>query len=192
MKKKIIVPAVSLFLICLAAAVLLVFTNQITADQIAAMEQEQAKASQAKVLDIAASFEEKTLQTVDGTYPYQIGRDEAGELVGYVFTTTANGYGGQVKIMTGIRPDGVIHKIEVLDVSKETPGLGLNAQNESFHSQFTGKTFGLEATKNEPGENQVKAITGATITSNAVTKAVNEAMDLFQSLNSTETQGGAH
>lgn len=189
MKKKIIVPTISLFLICLVAAAALAFTNQATADKIAAMTAEQAKASQAKALDVANTFEEKegALETGEA-FTYQVGLDEAGEVVGYVFTTTANGYGGQVKIMTGVLTDGTIHKIEVLDVSKETPGLGLNAQNESFHSQFKGKTFGLAVTKNEPGENEVKAITGATITSKAVTKAVNGALDLFQTVTG---EGGA-
>lgn len=188
MKKKIIVPTVSLFIICLVAAALLAFTNQATADKITEMTARQARESQAKVLDIAASFEEKEGTLEGEPFTYQLGQDEAGRTVGYVFTTTANGYGGQVKIMTSVLPDGKIHKIEVLDVSNETPGLGLNAQNESFHSQFTGKTFGLAVTKNEPGENEIKAITGATITSKAVTKAVNEALDLFRAVTG---EGGA-
>lgn len=191
MTKKIIAPAVSLFIICLAAALFLVLTNQATTDRINAITAAQAKESQAKVMDFASSFEEKETELGGKSYVYQIGRDDAGEIVGYVFTTTANGYGGQVKIMTGILPDGMIHKIELLDVSKETPGLGLNAQDESFYSQFTGKTFGMEITKGAPESNQIKAITGATITSKAVTKAANEALELFQTVVTGDLQEGS-
>lgn len=180
MKRKILLPTLSLFAICLVAAVLLALTNRATADKIEEMNASAAKESQAKVLDMAASFEEQQIDMDGVALTYQIGKDTDNTVVGYVFTTTANGYGGQVKIMTGVLPDGAVHKIEILDVSSETPGLGQNAQNESFYTQFSGKKAGVEIVKNDPQDQQVKAITGATITSRAVTKAVNEALNLFQ------------
>lgn len=192
MKKTIIIPAVSLFVICLVAAVLLAFTNQATADKIDAMTKEQAKASQSKVLDTAASFDEQQVVVGEETYVYQIGKDAAGQTVGYVFTTAANGYGGQVKVMTAVLPDGTVKQIEILDVNNETPGLGQNAKNDSFFTQFAGKKTGLTVTKNAGDGNQIQAITGATITSKAVAKAVNDALAAFDAVKQqTQTEGGA-
>lgn len=189
MKKNIIIPSISLFVICTVAALLLAFTNQATAQKIEQLAAENAKASQAKVLETATSFEDKEI-TVDGkAYTYQIGKNDSSEIVGYVVTTTANGYGGQVKIMTGILPDGKVNKIEVLDVSSETPGLGLNASNESFHSQFKGKSAGITVSKNSAEGNSIKAMTGATITSTAVTNAVNTALTVYENIVGGETSG---
>ena len=59
----------------------------------------------------------------------------------------------------------------------ETAGLGANASKDSFLGQFVGKISGITVTKNAPAENEIKALTGATITSNAVTAAVNAAIE---------------
>lgn len=184
--KKIIIPTISLFIICTVAAVLLAFTNQATEKKIADISAESVRKSQGEVLSEATAFEEKTVAVAGKDYIYQIGTKDDGTVVGYVFATTANGYGGQVKIMTGILPTGKINKIQVVDVSSETPGLGLNAQNEAFHSQFTGKTANIETVKSDPQGNQIKAMTGATVTSKAVTKAVNEALSAFEQIKGGE------
>lgn len=184
--KKIIIPTISLFIICTVAAVLLAFTNQATSKKIDEMAIQSAKASQSKVLSEATAFEEKTLKLDGKEFTYQIGTSSDEAIVGYVFATTANGYGGQVKIMTGILPDGKVNKVEVIDVSSETPGLGLNAQNDAFHSQFNGKSANIEVVKNDATGNQIKAMTGATITSKAVTKAVNQALNAFEQIKEGE------
>lgn len=186
MKKQILIPTISLFIICTVAAVLLAFTNVATADKIIQRAADMAKASQSKVLDTATAFADNTITVAGKEYIYQIGTAENGSVAGYVFTTSANGYGGPVKIMTGVDMDGTVHKIEILDVSKETPGLGLNATNESFYNQFTKKKAAIEVVKGNADGNQIKAITGATITSRAVTKAVNEALSVFEAVKSNE------
>ena len=87
----------------------------------------------------------------------------------------------------GIGTDGKITAIEITDVSNETPGLGQNAVKPSFTDQFKGKDSSLTVTKSGAKGNEVNAITGATITSKAVTKSVNLAMDLFKYI---EKDGG--
>ena len=86
--------------------------------------------------------------------------------------------------MTAILPDGSVNAVEILDVSNETPGLGQNATQEKFYGQFSGMSGTLSVVKsgadNSAGE--INAVTGATITSRAVTKAVNEALDLSKEI----------
>ena len=66
-------------------------------------------------------------------------------------------------VMTAIDPELSIIGIKILDASGETPGLGQNVTKESFYGQFKGKG------------NKINAVTGASISSKAVTDAVNEA-----------------
>ena len=96
--------------------------------------------------------------------------------MGHIFTTSANGYGGAVKVMTGIGTDGKVIAIEVLDAADETPGLGQNAMKPSFWERFKGKSGQVKVVKSGAGEDEVQALTGATITSNAVKDAVNKAL----------------
>ena len=93
--------------------------------------------------------------------------------------------------MTAVTTDGIIKAIEILDVSGETPGLGQNAKNESFYSQYAGKKSGVILKKNGAvsENNEVDAVTGATITSTAVTGAVNEAMEQFEKVRSVGSNG---
>jgi electron transport complex protein RnfG len=142
----------------------------------AAEEQE----SRMVVLPDATEFETKTANDADGTeFTYYVGIAD-GETVGYVFVTQASGYGGKVKIMTGMDANGVITGVATLDVSNETPGLGANASKESFRDQFkeTDANNGQLAVQKDGGT--VEALTGATITSRAVTTSVNLAIDQYQ------------
>ena len=104
------------------------------------------------------------------------------ETVGYAFTLSANGYGGAVKCVVGVEKGGKITAVEITDVSNETPGLGQNATKTSFTDQFKGKSAELSVVKSGAKENEVQAVTGATITSRAVTKSVNLALELYKQI----------
>ncbi len=95
-----------------------------------------------------------------------------------MFTTTAKSYGGDIQVMVGIKADGSVNAVELLQIN-DTPGLGMNAKNPEFLKQFENKTAGISVNKNTPAENEIQALTGATITSNAVTGAVNTALENF-------------
>ena len=63
----------------------------------------------------------------------------------------------------------------------------MRAKEESFLNQFVDKVGGIGVAKNNPGENEIQALTGATITSKAVTSAVNQALELYETV-----KGGAY
>lgn len=104
--------------------------------------------------------------------------DGSGQTLGYVVNTTSkDGYGGNISISVGIQTDGTVLGIAFLSLN-ETAGLGMNAQNPEFKDQFQGKNAeSLTVTKSgSAGDAEIDALSGATITSNAVTNAVNAAL----------------
>lgn len=186
--KNILMPTLVLFLICLIVTAALAGTNLLTEEKIAQRAAEDQAKTMSALLD-AERFEEAEL-TLDGkSYTYYIGykQDTA---VGYVFLTEGRGYGGAVSVMTSILPSGEIGAVAVTDASSETPGLGQNATKSDFLDQYTGKTDDtLSAVKQGSGtgaSQEIDALTGATITSRAVTDAVNQARELFKA-----QEGGA-
>lgn len=173
--KDILKPALILFVICLVVTALLAGTNLLTKDKIAEQSALEAEQSRKVVLSDADSFEE-----ADG---YYIGKAN-NETVGYVFQTEAKGYGGAVKVMTGISTDGQITGVVILEHS-ETPGLGANAEKASFTDQFKQAVpeNGITLVKNKaPSDGEIEAMTGASITSRAVTNAVNEAITKYNTV----------
>ena len=109
--------------------------------------------------------------TIDEAYDAKA----AGAHAGYVIQATSpNGYGGNITLMVGVTADGTCNGYSLLTIA-ETAGLGMNAQNADWAAQFAGKAVeAFEVTKlGASADNQIDAISGATITSNAVTEAVN-------------------
>ena len=97
-----------------------------------------------------------------------------GSILGYVFTvTTSEGYGGDITFTAGISSDGTLNGISILTIN-ETAGLGMNAE-KVLKPQFAGKKAQkLTYTKTgAQSDNEIDAISGATITTNAFVNAVN-------------------
>jgi electron transport complex protein RnfG len=104
-----------------------------------------------------------------------------GKTVGYAFSVTTKGYGSGLKLMVGIDTEGTITGLSIVDCSNETPGLGANSSKPEFYGQFAGKSGELTVVKGgNAGESEIDAITGATITSKAVTNAVNTVTEYFE------------
>ena len=116
--------------------------------------------------------------------PY-VGLDSAGQPVGYVITVNGKGYGGSIKVMTGIGADGAVTGVVILSHS-ETVGLGANAEKEDFRNQYKqpapAEGFSVYKAGQSGGEGKILAMTGATITSNGVTAAVNQALEIYGKL----------
>jgi len=93
---------------------------------------------------------------------------------GYIFLVKAKGYGGPLTLAAGIDKSGRVKGIAVV-VSKETVGLGSKALEPAYLGKFRGKTV---RDKLKIGED-VQAVTGATITSRAVTGQVKQALEAF-------------
>ena len=187
--KEILRPAATLTLICLVVAALLAGTDLLTKDQIAQQKEAAAAAARELVLPGVKDFEETQAKDADGeSTVYYVGKD-GGEIAGYVFTTTASSYGGQIQVMTGIQADGSVSGVELLSID-DTPGLGMNAQKAEFRAQYhqaIPESGAFEVIKSgEKQDGQIMAMTGATITSRGVTDAVNKAIALYETV-----KGGA-
>ena len=106
----------------------------------------------------------------------------SGKPVGYCLNVVARGYGGPIHMLVGIDREGIIMGVRILTHS-ETPGIGarinevLPGDNRPwFLEQFVGKSGRTVALKKD-----VDAVTGATISSNAVTSAINSSVNEFLS-----------
>ena len=175
-REDIIKPVGVLLAICIIIPLALSVTNKVTAKKIAELENENSKKNMQSLVS-ADDFEKCS----DGGIEYYTAI-KGGDTAAYIFTESAKGYGGDVSVMTAVKPDGTIAGVAILDVSGETPGLGRNAAKESFYSQYAGLKKGVSLLKNgaKAENNEVDAVTGATITSTAVTRAVNAALDDFE------------
>ena len=111
--------------------------------------------------------------------------DASGNKLGNVITVTSHaGYGGDITFSVGITNEGVINGYSITSIS-ETPGLGMKSTEEKFKGQFNGiPAMIYEVTKSTPvGEGEISAISGATITSRAMTYGVDAAVTYFNSIN---------
>lgn len=109
-----------------------------------------------------------------------IGAD--GSQLGFVVTvTTSEGYGGDIQFTMGVSEDGTLNGISILSIG-ETPGLGMKADTEEFKSQFVGKNAEvLRYTKTgAAADDEIDALSGATITTNAMTNGVNAGLCAFR------------
>lgn len=100
---------------------------------------------------------------------------------GYVITTTdKDGFGGNIQITVGIKKDGTVNGVSILSIS-ETAGLGMKATEPSFYNQYVNKKTDKFVVSKDGGDGEkIDALSGATITSRAVTGAVNTALGYYQ------------
>lgn len=179
MLKRIIHLGSVLFIISFCISLLLAAGNQLTEERIAANAAAAAETARAEVLPEGSEFSEITPEI------YEAVAD--GNTVGWCVSSSVNGFGGPMELMIGIRTDGTLGGVRVLSNS-ETAGLGSNAGGE-WNDQFTDKREGVSVVKQSPGENEISAITGATVTSKAVTEGVNGAFTTLRSAGLLEEGG---
>ena len=111
-------------------------------------------------------------------YTAAVAKDRDGAVLGWVVNIDSNdSFAGNMAVSVAIKSDGTISGLEFL-LLKDTPGLGMRAQEDVFKDQFKGKGRETLAvtTSGNPGDSEIDAISGATVTSNAVTNAVNAAL----------------
>lgn len=195
---KIIKNTLILTIITLVAVTLLGLVYEVTKAPIATAQENAKQDAYRTVLADADSFEEyadfdaseaaKALKdggyTSDDITEVAVAKDKSGEDMGYVVTVTSHeGYGGDIVISVGILSDGTVKGIEMLTIS-ETAGLGMKATEPAFKDQFKDKQVEKFAyTKTgEKGDDKIDALSGATITTNAVTNAVDSALIYFQNV----------
>lgn len=176
----------NLLIISAVAALLLALTNSVTASTIA-QRNEQANAEARKlVLESAQDFEQVKDVKTDNSKGVEVSeiyeaRDASGNTVGYTLKVLPSGYGGTIELMVGIdSAKGQVSGINVVSNS-ETAGLGAKSTDPEFSDQYKGKPLEeLSVLKNgTPGDTEIKAISGATITSTAVTNGVDAAIEVY-------------
>ena len=178
----------NLFVICAVAAGLLAGTNQITAPLIeqrneqANNEARQAVLADATEFKILDSKNYKSSSDVEVVEVYE--GLNGSEVAGYTIKVLPKGYGGEIELMVGITKDGTIAGVNIGNMS-ETPGLGARSKEEAFYGQYAGKpaTELSGVKRGTAGETEIQAISGATITSKAVTSGVNAAVEVYDSIN---------
>lgn len=182
--KEILIPTVALVLICGVTTALLAATNEITKEPIAqAEEQSQQESMKSVSPKETVSYEKIDIGSDDAQCYAALDKD--GNIIAYAVSTSSKGYGGTIKVMTGINAaDGSIIAVNVYDNSDETPGLGAKTSDEKFSGQFGGASAenGFTVSKDAdkyPDKDSVDAVTGATISSRAVVSAVNRAIEIY-------------
>lgn len=183
-----------LFAITLVSGICLGFVYEITKGPIEQATIAAANATYREVLSSADSFdtlvgsEEKIAELNASGELSQYGNvcvesvlegtDANGDVVGYVINSYSDdSYNGRVSLSTGIDMEGIIVGVGIREIT-DTKGLGEKAKNAEYRDQFIGKgTEALTVTKlGTAAENEINAISGATITSEATTNAVNAAL----------------
>lgn len=174
---EVITPTAVLAIICVVVTLALSSTNLLTASRIEALAIKTQNEAMAKLIEA----DEYTLQTAvlaDEEVEYNAAIKD-GETIGLIFVTESNGYGGAVSVMTAVNMDGTVAAIEILDASNETPGLGQNITKAEWYAQFSGLKNDITVVKGGTASaenNEINAVTGATISSTAVKDAVNQAL----------------
>ncbi len=176
---------VALLVIAAVSGGVLGLVYGVTKDTIAQVDQKKNEAAIQAVLPLDGEITYKadtiqyTYEGVDMTFPCNLAFDASGNFKGAAVKTSEGGFGGKIEMMVGFLADGTIKGTSVLSHA-ETPGLGANMTGK-FKDQFVDKNpanFKLAVSK-DGGGGQVDAITAATITSRAFTKAVDKAYQAF-------------
>lgn len=165
--KEIIKLGLFLMIVSGLAALALTGTYLYTAPRIEAQKIIERQMALKEVLPQAESFKEVRTKTEI----YYLGLNKKGQKVGFVFAVAAKGYAGKIEMLVGIDKSGKVAGVKI-ENQKETPGLGSQAAEPKFLNQFKGKSSNdaLKAKKD------IQAITGATITTQAVCEGVREAL----------------
>jgi len=181
-----------LLIITAIASGILAFVNDLTKEQIEKNKADAQEEARQEVLPKAVRFEEKKItlpakekeanplkkqeETGPREFVYFAGYNSEDELAGYTFVASKYGYSSEVKTMVGVGNDLKVLKIKVIEQA-ETPGLGANAATDAFQDIFNGKSQNQLKVTKDGGE--IESLTGATITSRAVTGSIAEGLKVL-------------
>ena len=195
MNKKIVHDALVLTAFTLILGFILGAVNEITKDPIAKANKAAQDAAYREVFKDADSFEdnadftaenaEKIIAKSDYTNDEIIGvtnaLDKSGNVIGYVINVTSHeGSQADITFSVGIQVDGTVNGYSITSIS-ETPGLGMLVNEDDFKNQFNNKNEeSFSVVKTTPSaDNEIEAVTGATISSRAITNGVNACLVYF-------------
>lgn len=165
----------TLLLITAVVAGLLAFVNELTAGRIDELTRQKAEQAMREVLPA------QDYTPLDAALPQGVTEAYRAGDAGYVVRVAPNGFGGAIDLMVGVRADGTVNGVAVIAHS-ETASLGANCTREEFRAQYEGGA-GPFAVGQDGGT--IEALTGATVTSRAVTDGVNAALDFVREVQGT-------
>ncbi len=159
-----------LLLIAVAAVLILALVHTLTADTIVRRAEEKRQAAMASVMPDANVFsemysEDTTIDRISGAY-------NGTTFLGYCVEVSPKGFGGAINLMVGVNTNGSVTGVSILEHS-ERNSLGSRVTDPAFLNQYIGKSGSVTV---NTGHNAIQAITGATITSKAVTQGINTAL----------------
>ena len=167
---------VSLLVIAVIVAGCLGAVDAITADKIAEINAQKTQAAMSEIIP-GGSFTSIEFADTTGLIKEVYTAEVDGQPAGLCMKVTPGGFGGTIEIIVGVSPENQVLGLKIVKTS-ETSGLGTRADEPEWRAQFVGKTGPLTVQKNvATGENDIVAISGATVTSKAVTAGVQAALD---------------
>ena len=170
-----------LLLIGFICTLLLSVCNYMTKDRIAQLSVEAEQEAMMSTLPQAEEFKECEGKA-DGIVTAVYEGKKEDKTVGYCVKAEPVGYGGAISMMVGVDTEGKVTGVDIVEMS-ETPGLGAKASEEGFRNQYAGKGGEIKVIKSGTAkENEISAISGATITSKAITQGVNSAIEIAEKL----------
>lgn len=187
--KDILLPIVVMTLVCVVVTLLLATVNAVTRDRIAELAVQADTAFKRTILPDAEVFTDLDIPAGHPDVSSVVeGSVASGTIVGHVVTAASRGYAGPVAVMVGFSPDGTILDVLVVE-DDETPGLGKKVHEDAFLSAFDQKdaTAVFSVKPYDFILTRIDAVAGATISSRAVSDAVNKACAAYLTF-----QGGAN
>ena len=166
-KNDFVMPILVLFSLCLLVSGALAFGNMLTQPIIEEAAEQRAEAARREIIPQAVDF---VIVEVDGLPKSVHAIYRTTNNVGFIFETTTLGYGGEVKLLCGIDPNGKVIKTVVLEQS-ETKGFGTPVFDEPHSGQYWGR--------DKNGIEDIAAISGATISSNALKRGIRDSFTAF-------------
>ena len=169
-----------LMIITAIAGALLGIVNNMTKD-IIAENSKITKTDLARILPGATAIKESDLSVTGNINEVYEGVNDSDESLGYVVKVTTKGFHGPIELMVALKDD-TVSGIKILTHS-ETPGLGARIVEDEFSERFVSLPFnnGIKMVKTEPAnEGEVLAITGASVSSNAIGTALNEVVNFYK------------
>ncbi|MGN1182843.1 MAG: RnfABCDGE type electron transport complex subunit G [Faecalibacillus sp.] len=196
--KALLKDALILFIITVISGCLLGAVYDMTKEPIAIQQEETKLNAYRKVMKEADEFKEdydkvvkESSSKLTGDYGSNgieitnaLGAYKNSELIGYIIQVIdKDGFGGEIEITVGINKEKMITGVEILSID-ETVGLGMNAKKEEFRNQYLGKKvdqFKVVKTGSQ-SDDEIDSLSGATITSKAMTNGINGALDFYDLL----------
>lgn len=173
--------------VCAICAFLLALISGLAKDKIALNEQKKIEDA---IFSLSSSVNKIEETYINNSFTYKL-FDKSNNMIGYAVLISGNGYQGQIKILAIIDPSfNTIEGIQIIG-SSETPGLGAKINEDFFKKQFKGIKLSqlIECVKEKTTkENEILAISGATISSKAVVSILNKELFSLKPISSTTSK----